>query len=456
MVHDEIYWTIISYVIPIAQSFMEGYCLYRLAKPFMKKKKGIFCVGVIYSLTMLMLYMIPLYLDSFIAYSIGVFAAFLVMCRIDRRNYEQKAFIVVIFFSLRWFTSAIAEILYDNIYNYVGNTDYMIVHPNISFALYVGVCLLYLVLEFLFTAIGIWCILKNYAYKYAKMSKKELLMLAVPSFLGVAGYEIIWCYRNFYIAKMGKNSDMYDVMSLLYYAVAIITIVVVIVLYQSIKAGQKEKLQNELLATQMDSIRQHIEQVENLYQSIRSIKHDMTNHVITLERLYAGNKVEEAKAYSTELKTMLAKVTDKVNSGNPVTDVILQEMQSEAGKRKIRFNIDYHYPTDSNVNAFDMSVILHNALQNAMENAGKSKMPYISILSYRRNNAYMIEIKNSFEGNLKWDVESGLPVTSKENLDGHGYGLSNIRRMAEKYSGDIAIDLNGKEFCLSIMLMMEI
>lgn len=455
MVHDEIYWTIISYVIPIAQSFMEGYCLYQLAKPFMKNKIGIFCVGVIYSLTMLMLYMIPLYLDSFIAYSIGVFAAFLVMCQIDRRNYEQKAFIVVVFFSLRWFTSAIAEILYDNLYNYVGNTDYMIVHPNMSFVLYVGVCLLYLVLEFLFIAISIWCILKNYAYKYAKMSKKELLMLAVPSFLGVAGYEIIWCYRNFYIAKMGKNSDMYDVMSLLYYAVAIITIVVVIVLYQSIKAGQKEKLQNELLATQMDSIRQHIEQVENLYQSIRSIKHDMANHVITLERLYAGNKVEEAKAYSTELKTMLAKVTDKVNSGNPVTDVILQEMQSEAGKRKIRFHIDYHYPTDSNVNAFDMSVILHNGLQNAMENAGKSETPYISILSYRRNNAYMIEIKNNFAGNLKWDIESGLPVTSKGNMDGHGYGLSNIRRMAEKYSGDIAIDLNGKEFCLSIMLMLE-
>lgn len=205
----------------------------------------------------------------------------------------------------------------------------------------------------------------------------------------------------------------------------------------------------------MDSIRQHIEQVENLYQDIRSMKHDMTNHVITLERLYTGNKVEEAKAYSKELKTVLAKATNKLNSGNPVTDVILQEMQNKAENMKIHFHIDFYYPIDSNVNAFDMSVILHNALQNALENSVKAKSPYISILSYHRNNAYMIEIRNNFAGNLKWDIESELPVTSKRNIDGHGYGLSNIRRVAEKYSGDIAIDLREDEFCLSIMLMME-
>lgn len=434
---------------------MEGYFFYRLAKPFMENKRGVFSIGVIYSLTMLVLYVMSLQIDSFTAYSIGVFTAFLLMCGIDQQNYEQKAFITVVFFSLRWFTSAIAEILYDNLYNFVGNTDYMTVHPSMSFALYVGVCLLYLVLEFLFTAISIWCILKKYANKYDKMSKKELLMLSVPSFLGIAGYEIIQNYRNFYIAEIGKNSNMYDIMSLLYYATAIITIVVIIVLYQIIKTGQKEKLQNELLATQMESIRQHIEQVENLYQNIRSIKHDMTNHIITLERLYDTNKIEEAKAYSKELKTVLAKATNKINSGNPVTDVILQEMQKEAEKRKICFYTNYHYPIDANINAFDMSVILHNALQNALENTGGVETPYISIVSYCSNNAYMIEIKNSFTGNLQWDIENGLPITSKLKMDNHGYGLSNIRRVAEKYSGDIAIDLEDEVFCLSIMLMME-
>ncbi|MDE7298756.1 MAG: GHKL domain-containing protein [Lachnospiraceae bacterium] len=397
----------------------------------------------------------------------------------DRRNYGQKAFVAVTFFSLRWFTSAMAEVLYDKLYSFAENTNYMLTHPNMSFALYVGVCVFYLALELLFTVVSIWCILKNYVYKHAQMSKKELLVLVTPSFMGVVGYRIIWYYRYFYIAESQKNSDIYDILSLFYCAVAIITIVVVIVLYQSIKAGQEEKLQNELLAAQISSIRQHIEQVENLYQDIRGIRHDMTNHLITLERLYAGKKTEEAIAYSTELKAVLSEAAGRINSGNPVTDVILQEMQNKAEKQEIRFDIDFHYPAGSIVNVFDISVILNNALQNALENTSESEAPYISILSYRRNNAYMIEISNSFTGTLQWNPESGLPVTSKRETDGHapgsdhgyghnhsygqgnryshshGYGLANIRRVAEKYAGDVAIDLRDGMFCLSILLMME-
>jgi len=205
----------------------------------------------------------------------------------------------------------------------------------------------------------------------------------------------------------------------------------------------------------MDSIRRHIEQVEDLYRNIHSIRHDMTNHIITLERLYAGNKTEEARTYTIELKAALAETTGNINSGNPVTDVILQEIQSEAKKKEIRFHVDFHYPTGSCMNAFDISVILNNALRNALENAEKSEKPCISVLSYRRNNVYMIEICNSYTGDLQWDTEKELPVTSKRKPDGHGYGLVNIRKVARKYSGDIDVALRDGEFCLSIMLMLE-
>ena len=90
-----------------------------------------------------------------------------------------------------------------------------------------------------------------------------------------------------------------------------------------------------------------------------------------------------------------------------------------------------------------------------MENVEKSETPYISVLSYHRNYAYIIEISNSFSGSLKWDEERELPVTLKEKTEGHGYGLSNIRMVARKYSGDIVIDLKDNEFRLSVMLMME-
>lgn len=117
--------------------------------------------------------------------------------------------------------------------------------------------------------------------------------------------------------------------------------------------------------------------------------------------------------------------------------------------------MEFYYPEDSCINAFDISVILNNALQNALENTPPRETSRISVSSYRQNNAYMIEIRNSFSGNLQWDRQSGLPVTSRKKADGHGYGLANIRRVAEKYFGDIDIALEDGEFRLSVMLMTE-
>lgn len=456
----EVYAQVIFRTLPSLEILIAGYCFYRLIKPFMDYGKKVYFVGIVYCFTMLTLYFMPLAINHITAYGIGVIAAFLVMCLIERKNYRQKIFLSVTFFALREFTFAMAEILYDRLYDLSENTDYMQTHLKMWFPLYVGVCIIYLMLEFGFMVFGIWCILKSYECKYEKISKKELFVLILPSLMGVAGYEVIWYYRRFYMNKMGEPPAVYDFLSFLYYAVAMVTIVIMIVLYQKIKAGQKEKLQNGLLAAQLENTKKHIEQVEDYYQNIRSIKHDMANHIITLERLYKENQVEEAKAYSEELRETFSGAAGRINSGNPVADVVLREAQSEAEKRHIRLEIDFHYPTDANVNAFDISVILNNALQNALEYTDKNENAFVSVLSYHRKNAYMIEISNSFTGCLQWDKESALPITSKKSKDDpgyghtHGYGLANIRRVAEKYSGDIAVDLKDGEFCLSIMLMM--
>lgn len=412
--------------------------------------------GTAYFLIMMLLYIVPFHMNYYAAYVIGSFIVFGLVCLTDRRNYRQKAFLVAMFSSMNWLSMTMAEILYDNLYAFAENTDYMKSHTEIMWiALYAGVCMVYLLLEFSFMIIGVRQVLKTYRNKSVDMTAKELIMLLIPSLMGMIAYWIIRNYRMFYLLEGGENRVLYDVLIVLFCAVSIISIVVVIVLYQDIKAKQEENRQAESLAIQIGNIRRHIGQVEDLYQGIRGVRHDMTNHILTLERLYEENRVKEAIAYGTELKTTLAGMSGEMASGNAVTDVILQEQKREAEKLQISFRSEFYYPKDTAINAFDISVILNNALQNAIEYAQQSKTPYLSIRSYHKNNAYMIEVRNSFDGNLQWDMESGLPVTSKEKTDGHGYGLLNIRRVARKYSGDIAIDVKDGEFCLSVMLMMK-
>lgn len=449
--YNELQWTIMSHLAAIAEMAVTGFFYAGLTKPFLQNKRGVYCVSAVYFGVMLVFYIFAVRMDYYLINGIAFSAGFCVLCWIDRQNYAQKVFLTVTFFSLHWFVFEMAEILYDNIYRYAEQTKFMAAHLDLWLALYVSMLCIHLAAKSVLTAISNICIIKAYTYKQAKMSKRELLMLCVPSVTGMAGFEILRYYRDFYIRAAGKSIESYEVLALLYYAVSVAAVVVVVMLYQSIWANQREKLQNELLAAQMGSIQQHIRQVEYLYQDIRSIKHDMANHLLTLERLYAGNKAAEAKAYSAELSAAFSEAAGELRTGNPVTDVILQEQKNEAQNRNLEFHSAFQYPSGTTVNAFDVSIILNNALQNAVEYA----VQYVVIRAYRKNNAYIIEVKNDFAASLKWDTESGLPATSKQREDGHGYGLSNIRRVAGKYAGDLDITINQDEFCLTVLLMLE-
>ncbi|MEZ3471372.1 MAG: ATP-binding protein [Lachnospiraceae bacterium] len=449
--YNELQWTIMSHLAAIAEMAVTGFFYAGLTKPFLQNKRGVYCVSAVYFGVMLVFYIFAVRMDYYLINGIAFSAGFCVLCWIDRQNYAQKVFLTVTFFSLHWFVFEMAEILYDNIYRYAEQTKFMAAHLDLWLALYVSMLCIHLAAKSVLTAISNICIIKAYTYKQAKMTQRELLMLCVPSVTGMAGFEILRYYRDFYIRAAGKSIESYEVLALLYYAVSVAAVVVVVMLYQSIWANQREKLQNELLAAQMGSIQQHIRQVEYLYQDIRSIKHDMANHLLTLERLYAGNKEAEAKAYSAELSAAFSEAAGELRTGNPVTDVILQEQKNEAQNRNLEFHSAFQYPSGTTVNAFDVSIILNNALQNAVEYA----VQYVDIRAYRKNNAYIIEVKNDFAESLKWDTESGLPATSKQREDGHGYGLSNIRRVAGKYAGDLDITISKDEFCLTVLLMLE-
>ena len=181
----------------------------------------------------------------------------------------------------------------------------------------------------------------------------------------------------------------------------------------------------------------------------------MGNHVMTLENLFRKNEKGEAARYLTRLKEQLNEKASEIRTGNPVTDVIMKEKHKKAEENGIAFDCNFYYPGGTKINAFDISVILNNGINNALEGAMKCGNPRISICSYQKNNAYMIEITNNFTGQIVINEETGLPDTTKKDRGEHGFGLINIRNVAEKYFGCIDIEQKEESFMLSIMLMLE-
>lgn len=449
-------WMVTSKISVIALLMITGIYFGKFVCPYIKKKKGAVAVSIVYITIMLVLYMIPPQIDNFSAYLIGVIAAFLAMYVEDRRNIYQKIFLAITFFSIRWLTVAMAGRLDDLVTKALVFRNMSAEKVWLQYGLYVGTRVLDIVLCIAFIAVAIGLINKAYIYKKDEMSVKEMVMLIIPSLVGVTGYGILQYYLMIYERDTGKNLidtyEFYGALSFLHYLISIVAILVVIVMFQNWKEMQEEQRGQELVLNQISDMKKHIGEVEKLYRDIRSMCHDMGNHIQTLEHLVAHNNMDDATEYLEHLKNEWDEVSPEIKTGSPVIDVILIEKLREAKERQIRFLSDFHYPHNTKLNAFDLSVIMNNALNNCMENVSGDD-PYISISSFRKNSIFMITIKNSFGGQLNFG-DSDLPETTKSGRE-HGIGLNNIRRVARMYMGDISLEQGNEEVILSIMMQVE-
>ena len=141
-------------------------------------------------------------------------------------------------------------------------------------------------------------------------------------------------------------------------------------------------------------------------------------------------------------------------TGNPVTDIVISEKMREAEEAGVEFVQNFHYPSSGKVESIDIGVILNNALSNAIRAASRSKDPHVEVKAWKNNNAYLIQVKNSFAGKLVLDPQTELPETSKDDKDRHGYGLMNMKRITEKYYGTIQLKHEGNMVIFTALMMI--
>jgi len=424
--------------------------------PFVKHKKHALAAGAAYFMMLNILFYIPVAISNFTVYGLSVLVGLLVLCLLEHKNILQKIFLAVVFFSVRWLVMAIGGCLY------VWMCQISVKNPQyfndlaFQFKQYVFNCIINNIVDLVLLFAVSWIIGKAYKYSDEDMKKDEFLLLMLPSMSGLVGYAMMKFYDNNYKADTGYDlsevSISYNLMCLCYYMVSLIAIIVLILLYQNIKEKQEEAKQNELLNSQIESMKHHIGRVERLYTDIRGLRHDMGNHITTLEALYETGKGAAADEYMEKLKQELRLSDSEVKSGNPVTDVILSERRQEAQELGIEFVCEFRYPDSETINAFDISVILNNALDNAIRAAKrvvkKGGRARIRIHSYAKNEVYMLEIENDFDNDSDYGDRA-----KADARQGHGYGLPNIKKVAQKYCGDMLIEHAGGVFKLSVMLV---
>lgn len=467
MNHFDLYYKIFSVTDTICDNLIDAYCCVIWTKPFLDRSKKAWLTGGVYAAVMLIFDFMPWYISAMSAYILGAIAIFFAMCLMDRAYFSQKFFLAVTFFCLRWQAPRMIVYIINEI-DKVVNPLLVSASLGEKFWFFWSVFTTFFVYNlfcFLLLYGAIKCILYTYGRGREHMGGKEFLLLSLPSVSGAVSYGVIRYYSYIYERDTGKSvynlRGSHDLIMLLFTILSFAVILVTTYVFGQWKTEQEEDRQRQIFSTQMADLQNHIGEMERLYRDLRNLRHDVGNHLMTLEQLYKRGEFEEAEQYSETMRKNIQNFSKDISSGNPVTDVILSERKKEMEEKGIDFSCNFHYPIESEVNSFDISIILNNALSNAIEAIEREKLKegnHISLVSNRRKNMYIIEVTNSYKGILKTDTENGLPKTRKTD-EGHGFGLSSIRHVARRYLGDIEICKEiyyGEERCvLRVMLQME-
>lgn len=202
----------------------------------------------------------------------------------------------------------------------------------------------------------------------------------------------------------------------------------------------------------------HFEAYQKTQVETRRIRHDMKNHLHSLEYLLNENDIEGAKEYLHEIGIEVIQLDIDIHTGNSIVDAIINEKQQTASMYHITIKSDGLFPDAFHIKPVDLCTIFANALDNAIEatkevNSAKHRSINIQI---KTQGQYVFLIFENPMAETKQIRTSEIGKTSKEDTINHGFGLLNIQNAVKKYNGDMELIKKQEEaidfFILQIML----
>lgn len=378
----------------------------------------------------------------------------------DKRNPFQKVFLCAVFSLIWWLVmEVISELgfyerdLFLEKRYFTGSVTATVIYFVVYNLLYYGIGIILIFLSFRLLH-------KTYIRKYEEMTWQEFIMLLAPTSSLLVVKSIVRSYFDLWMTGMENGSIKEnihgDVFRIAFCILSYVSILVIIISYQQIKENQEEQYAKHALESQTDDIERHMGQIEDMYEKIRSMRHDIGNHMAVIEGLIENGEREVLNEYIMQWKNNYEESGMPVKTGNPVIDVAISGYSARFEKAGIPFEYSFHYPEQLQINPFDLSVVITNALQNAYEASLSVQDPSVKLTSVIHDNTFIISLKNHINNKTYVDPEEELPVSSKKE-DGHGYGLKNIRTIARKYNGDIEIrqetEKDGYMFVLNVMFI---
>lgn len=315
-------------------------------------------------------------------------------------------------------------------------------------------------------------IIRKYSRKIQiqNINRQGILFLMLSPAVGM-GFDLI--LRCLFFTRTGAEVDflydrhrgMYAIVPLMTF-LCLLSIIYSIKIYEELMQAQEEKNSLYFYKQQLSDMTGHVQEMERLYDGIRGMQHDMNNYIADMEQLLRAGishpdvSIEaEAQNYLEHMKNAVDALTIKYHTGNPVTDVIINRKGQLCEKEGIDFVSDFFFPEELGIEAFDLGILLNNALDNAMEGCKRRQTKEdaaVKIHSSRKGRMFFLKVENDCNPESILYTEEQTLLTAKEDEWLHGIGQKNMKSVVEKYFGTMYHEVLDDVFILTVMLQGNI
>lgn len=249
-------------------------------------------------------------------------------------------------------------------------------------------------------------------------------------------------YIAYFLVTLAVNNDLSTTEEYSLAICAFLLLIVNIIVFSIYNYNQKKSREFAELQIQYQKeydsaeyYRMLIEQHEN--QSI--LIHDIKKHLNSIALINQEGDTEAVATYINQIITA-PDLRDSVRvSDNQLLNAILSRYIRLCQNEKIDFRPDIRSGAIDFVQDTDMTTLICNLLDNAVESASRyEKNPYIELhISKKEKTPFtLLTMVNSCRVN-PFSPNTGALVTHKKNKQRHGYGIKSIKRIVSKYGGDI-------------------
>lgn len=268
-----------------------------------------------------------------------------------------------------------------------------------------------------------------------------VMAIAVPSL----------CSYVSFIGFFIENIKFWQISSIV--VIMLVIMVLVFVLYERQMKFFSETNKKKVLEVQNDYYQKQLEYMMSTENATRRLRHDMKNHLVSILALAQESEDEVVVDYVDDLYHVLSPGNRRVSTGHIVIDNMLNNKIMLAAGEGIELQTDVAIPEKLVIGDVDLTILLGNLLDNAIENFDKEAGENIELVMRFDKGRLFVTCVNPYKGMRK--RKSNRYDTHKGNKKNHGYGLGNIYNVVDKYNGEVKIQDENNIFCVELLLYLK-